>query len=381
MFSTAEHEAIRSRFPIFRRKIYLNSCSQGALSDPVDKAMSDFLATWRELGSPWDLWVAEYERARACFAAMIGAEPDEVAVVPSASAGINAVAHALEFGGRRKVVMGDFEFPTMGQIWLAQKSRGAEVRFVAARGKTIPLEGYKREIDRQTLIVPVTQVCYMNGARSEVEAITEIAHRHGALVFLDGYQDYGTRPINVKKLGVDFFVNGTLKYLVGPPGVAFLYVRKDLIPKLRTTITGWFGQADPFAFEVRRFDPAPSARMVEMGTPAVPLLYQALAGMELLQSIGLERIAEHVAGLTKELMGGAADLGLEIKTPDDSVGPLVVIQTARLEEALAKLSERNVVASGRHDGVRLSLHVYNNTADVRTALDVLAAQRALMVAQ
>lgn len=381
MLSHAEQTAIRSRFPIFRDKIYLNSCSQGALSDSVEKAMADYLTSWRELGSPWELWVEEYERARSCFAAMIGAEPDEVAVVPSASAGINAVAHALDFGERRKVVMGDFEFPTMGQIWLAQAPRGAEVRFVAARGKHIPLAGYKREIDRQTLIVPVTQVCYMNGARSEVEGITEAAHREGALVLLDGYQDYGTRPINVKRLGVDFFVSGTLKYLVGPPGVAFLYVRGDLIPRLRTTLTGWFGQRDPFAFEVHQFDPAPNARMLEMGTPPVPLVYQAMAGMKLLQSIGLERIADHVAGLARELMAGAAELGLQIKTPADSVGPLVVVQTDRLQEALAKLSERNIVASGRHDGVRLSLHVYNNAADVRAALDVLASLRSLMVAR
>src|SRR5215469_3182035 len=124
---------IRAQFPIFQNKIYLNSCSQGALGKPVEATLLEHIRSWHEQGSPWDRWVEEYENARVAFARFIGAEPDEVAVVASASAGINSVASALEFGNRRKVVMGEFEFPTMGQIWLAQQSRGAQVEFLEAK--------------------------------------------------------------------------------------------------------------------------------------------------------------------------------------------------------------------------------------------------------
>src|SRR5271168_5510646 len=116
-----ELDSVRSRFPVFRKKIYLNSCSQGALCDAVEASQHEHLQNWHDAGSPWDLWVEKYEAARAAFARFIGAEPDEVAVISSASAGINAVASALEFRFRKKVVMGEFEFPTMGQIWLAQQ--------------------------------------------------------------------------------------------------------------------------------------------------------------------------------------------------------------------------------------------------------------------
>ena len=138
MLTDKQIQNIRSRFSIFRRKIYLNSCSQGPLSDAVQAGLESFISSWHEQGSPWELWVNRYEEARTAFAQLINASPDEVAIVTSASAGINSIASALSFQERQKVVMGEFEFPTMGHIWLAQRARGAEVKFVGAEGNCIP---------------------------------------------------------------------------------------------------------------------------------------------------------------------------------------------------------------------------------------------------
>lgn len=130
LLSDQQVKTIRTQFPVFGNKVYLNSCSQGALCDLVKNSLDEHTQSWDELCSPWDLWVEKYEAARSAFAEFINAYPDEVAIVPSASAGINAVASAFDYRERKRVVMGEFEFPTMGQIWLAQRSRGAEVRFV-----------------------------------------------------------------------------------------------------------------------------------------------------------------------------------------------------------------------------------------------------------
>ena len=222
-----------------------------------------------------------YEEARTAFAQLINASPDEVAIVTSASAGINSIASALSFQERKKVVMGELEFPTMGHIWLAQRARGAEVKFVGAEGNCIPAVNYEKMVDRHTLLVPLTHVCFKNGFRSEVNAITQIAHRSGALVMLDDYQDCGTRSIDVKGMDLDFFVTGTLKYLLGPPGLAFMYVRKELISSLVPTLTGWFAQNNPFAFDVKHYDPAASARRFEAESPPVPQAYAVLASLEI----------------------------------------------------------------------------------------------------
>ena len=266
----------------------MNSCSQGALSDAVRGAFDEYLASWDNDGSPWELWVEEYEVARRVFAKFLGASPDEVAVLPSASAGINSIASALSFRERKKVVLGAFDFPTMGHVWLSQRSRGADVQFVEPDGDRLPGEKYESLIDRETLIVPVAGMCFMNGWRAELKKIVSYAHARGALVLLDDYQDCGTRPVDVKDLDVDIYVAGTLKYLLGPPGLAMMYVRPELVQSLVPTISGWFAQTNPFAFDIRRLDLAATARRFEAGTPAIPNLYAAKAGD---QSAAIDRTA------------------------------------------------------------------------------------------
>ena len=372
-------ETIRAQFPIFRRKIFLNSCSQGALSEAVEASLLAHIRSWHEQGSPWDRWVEEYENARTAFARFIGAEQDEVAVVPSASAGINSVASALHFGKRRKIVMGEFEFPTMGQIWLAQRPRGAEVKFLEAKNGRICAECYARAIDEQTLIVPVTQVCFMNGFRSDVASIVKEAHERGALVMLDGYQDCGTRPMDVKALGVDFYVTGALKYLLCPSGIAFLYVRRDLIRSLTPTVTGWFAQQNPFAFDVKHFEPASTARRFEAGSPPLPNVYCIPAALSLVEGVGYAAVAEHIQTLSHALIEGARNLDIEIKTPLDSAGPLVVLRMKNAEAMVQKMAANNIVVSNRMDGLRVSFHLYNTFNDVGAVLDLLKQNLDLVV--
>ena len=282
-------ERFRARFPILGRRVYVNSCSQGALSLDVESALAAFTESWHTHGSPWDRWVGEVERLRAAFAAAIGADADEIAVMPNASAGITAIATALAFDtDRRTVVLGEFEFPTMGHVWLAQQRRGARIAWARAQDDALPVEAYAAHIDERTLIVPATHVCFRNGYRLDIPRLATLCRERGAYILLDDYQRTGTAPLDVHALGVDFMVTGALKYLLGPAGVAFLYVRRDLIERLEPLSTGWFGRVDPFAFSHDRLDWSPSARRFETGSPPIPNVYAAAAGIELLQTVGLD---------------------------------------------------------------------------------------------
>jgi selenocysteine lyase/cysteine desulfurase len=379
MLTDSQTTEVRSRFRIFERKIYLNTCSQGALSDAVEAGFEDYIASWHEQGSPWERWVEHYEDARAAFAEFINASPDEVAIVTSVSAGINSIASALNFGERKKVVMGEFEFPTMGHVWLGQRARGADVQFVKAEGNCIPVGRYDELINPQTLIVPVTHVCFKNGFRSDVNAIAKIAHGNGAFVMLDDYQDCGTRPVDVKAMDLDFYLAGTLKYLLGPPGLAFLYVRKELISTLSPSVTGWFAQANPFSYDPQHFELSPTARRFESGTPSVPNVYGAMPGFQFLRKIGMASIAQHIRTLTQELLRSAAELGILAKTPADSAGPLVVLQSRDSSLLVQKLAESGIVASNRYDGLRISFHVYNTMDDVKAVAEILKKNINLMV--
>ncbi len=368
-------EELRPQFPILRNRIYLYSCSQGAFSDAVEEGMNRYRESWRTSADPWQDWMGAYEDLRRKFAAFINAAPEEIAIVTSASAGINPIASALSFRQRDKVVMSEHEFPTVGQIWLAQQARGAKIRFL---DHPATAECYAAAIDERTAIVPLTQVSYLDGFRADVGEITRIAHQRGALVFLDGFQDCGTRPVDVKALDVDFFVTGTLKYLLGPAGLAFLYVRRELIEKIHPVVTSWMAQRDVFAFDAKRLDPAPEARRFEGGSPPVPNIYMALPALDLLSRAGLDRIASHIETLARTFHEGAREMRIQSKTPRASVGPLIVLRSKDAPAMAARLTERGFVVSSRRDGVRFSFHLYNSLEDVHAALRALENNLDLM---
>jgi selenocysteine lyase/cysteine desulfurase len=275
--------------------------------------------------------------------------------------------------------MGEYEFPTMGQIWLAQQPRGARIEFLQGQDNAIPIEAYERSIDETTAIVPLTHVSFRNGFRADVDAVTRMAHDKGALLFLDGYQDCGTRPIDVKASNVDFYVTGTLKYLLGPPGLAFLYVKRSLIESLNSSITSWMAQRNVFAFDTQKLDPASDARRFEGGSPSIPNIYAARPALQLLIGIGMDRVASQIAHLTSSFLTGSQTLGISTKTPLDSVGPLVVLRSRDAPQLVSKLNQHRIAVSSRGDGVRFSFHVYNNLEDVRHALSVLEGNLDLMV--
>ncbi len=373
---------IRSHFPIFRSKIYMNSCSQGALSDEVKQSYQDYLRDWDERGAPWDYWVERMEAARSAFAGLVNADTSEVAVTTSASAGVAALATAMDFTGERnRVVVSDFEFPTVAQIWHAQEQRGAEVVHVPAAGSSIPLQRFADAIDERTAVVSITHVCFRNGAKTDVPAIVELAHSKGALVLLDSYQSLGTMPIDVKKLNVDFLVGGVLKYLLASAGLAYLYVRKELLNSLNPITAGWFSQTNIFAMDIYHNTPSPTARRFESGTPPVPNTYAAVAGIKLVQSVGVEAIERQIGELTGALKEGAMKRGFNLVSPVDPAkhGALITVRSHKVDLLEKWLARDGIIVSHRDDNLRISPHFYNDMHDVDCVIDALTKYKDLLV--
>ena len=368
----------RHRFRIFDEYIYANSCSQGALSDSVRKANEQYLDDWDALGSPWDLWVAKEEEARALFASFVGGRPDEVAVVPSVSAAVSSLASGIDFGARSRVVTTDLEFPTVGQIWHAQERRGVSVVHIAPGSDgLIPLERLEAAIGDDTAVVSVTQVSYRTGARLDIAAVADLAHRCGAFVLVDGYQSAGTLPIDVEQLGIDAFVTGMTKYLLGSAGMAFLWCRRDLVPKITPTVTGWLADADPFEMDAWDYSPADTARRFQGGTPAVSALYSGRAGLDVIAGLGVQAIEAHVNKLNAQLVAGFEDLGAKVVTPAFR-GSLICVKSLDADELVTLLKADRIITSTRDGNLRISLHAYNTSEDVELVLEALAKHRQLL---
>ncbi len=366
-------DRIRHRFPIFERLVYVNSCSQGALSDAVRESYEQYLRDWEEKGAPWEYWVEREEAARAAFARLVGAEPDEIAVTTSLSAGVSALASGLRYARRSKIVTTELEFPTVGQIWHAQESRGARVVHV-------PLDSFDQAIDDDTAVVSITHVSYRTGEMIDVKEVVRLAHERGALVLLDAYQSAGSVPLDVKELGVDFLAAGTVKYLLGSAGLAFFYCRRELFERAWPTATGWFADQDIFAMDIHDYSPAPTARRFQAGTPPIPSIYAGIAGIELIESIGIEETREHVLNLNEHLIAGIDELGGTVVTPRKRKrhGALICVKSTDVDELVAALGRRGIVTSERDGNVRISPHAYNSLEDIDLVLEALAANRELL---
>src|SRR3989440_941918 len=374
-------DRIRHRFPIFRERVYVNSCSQGALSDAVRAAYERYLDDWDVQGAPWEYWVERQEAARASFAGLVNADPDEVAVTTSLSAGVSALASGLRFARRSKVVLTDWEFPTIGQIWHAQELRGARVTHVpAAPDGTIPYEHFERAIDDDTLLVSITHVCYRNGAMVDVEKVVRLAHDRGALVLLDAYQSVGSLPVDVRALGVDFLGAGVLKYLLGSAGLGFFYCRRELVERVWPTQTGWFADENIFAMDHTDYSPAHTAARFQSGTPPIPAIYAGIAGIALMEEIGIAATREPDNALNAHLLDGLDELQAEVVTPraPERRGALVCVKSTDSHALVAALDREGIVTSDRDENLRISAHAYNSVEDVDAVLASLQRHRKLL---
>jgi kynureninase len=353
-------EALRSEFPLLDRYIYLNACSLGPLPRRGHAALARYAQDWDEKGTP--VWFSDWFPLLARFRERIGellkAPAGTTAIAPSVSVALTTLATGLPLpAGRDKVLIGELDFPTIGHQWLSRP--GYEVEFVPSRdGVTIPPEAFAERIDNRTALVATTHLFYTTGYLQDVRAIADAAHAAGALCLIDGYQTCGCVPLDVKAMGCDAFVGGCLKWLSGGPGNAFIYVRPDLIPRMRPQGTGWFATRDPFSFTLQELAFADDARRLETGTWAMPSHYAGLAGLELILEVGVENIQERLRDLTDRILERCDDAGVKTFTPRERrlrCG-IVTLECDHPEEVEAQLHAEGVIVDSRPGRVRLSPH-------------------------
>lgn len=372
-------EAFRMRFPTLTDSIHLASCSQGALSEEVIAALFEYQHTMREHGAPWERWMAEVDTARRMFARFIGAGHDEIAVVPSASAGAFQVASTQDWSHRRRLVTTDVEFPSVAHVWLAQQTAGAEVVYVSERDGQVWADDYDNLITDATGLVSVPLIGYRNGLRLPTKAVVERAHAAGARTFVDAYQGAGVEPVNVHELGCDYLISGALKYMLGLPGLAFLYVRSGLADAKPPIQTGWFGRVNPFEFNAHELDYPAHARRFESGTPSIPAAFGAVGGMRALEYLDPTAVTVHLSRLSGELHEALTQRGEKIISPSDPHlrGPMVAVMDADPSTLAAYLADQRIASSPRGNALRLSLHYYNSSDDLDIVVNAIAAYRRL----
>lgn len=371
----ADWKTLRKEFPLLERCIYFNACSLGPLPRRGMEALHRYAADWDAQGTPvwYSSWLPLLERFRGRVGELLRAPAGSTAIAPSVSVALTTLATGLPLPeGRRKVLIGELDFPTIGHQWLSRPE--FEIEFVPSPdGMTIPPSAFAERIDSSTALVATTHLFYTTGYLQDVRAIADAAHAAGALCVIDGYQTCGCVPLDVEAMNCDAFVGGCLKWVSGGPGNAFLYVRPSLIPQVRPQGTGWFATRDPFSFTLQELTFADDARRLETGTWAIGCHYAGLAGLELCLEVGVDNIQERLRDLTDRILERCDEAGVKTFTPRERERRcgIVTLECEQPEEVEAKLHAAGVIVDSRPGRVRLSPHWCVTEEELERGMDLV----------
>jgi selenocysteine lyase/cysteine desulfurase len=370
--------AWRAEFPILGTCTYLNSCSLGALSRRARAKVNEHLDLWEMHGaSAWyEIWWQALADLRAGYGRVVGAPAGSIALHPSATSALTAVAESLDYAARPKIVTTALDFPTVPYQWLVKP--GVEVVILESDdGISVPVEKFAAAIDERTAIVATTHVVFTSGMIQPVAEIARLARAKGALCLVDGYQAAGQIDVDVRALDVDFYISGGLKWLLGGTGTAFLYARPELHDQLSPRATGWFSHAEQFRFDPRHHAYADDARRLEMGTPALMPVYAQLGGLSILEEIGLPRVRQETMALTEDLIEQAQLLGLRPRVAPraEDRTAIVMLPSADPHAEVRALKADGFVTDARPGHVRVSPFFYNTPDEHRAFLARLVELR------
>ena len=383
-------DSIRSEFPVLENCAYLISNSLGAVPRGVRQALERYYSLWAEEGV--GAWSSEWwdlaRRVGDLAASVLGAGPDEVTMLTSATNAhwvVLSTAFKNKDPRRNRIIMTELDFPsTIYAVSRIAEFMGWEIDTIPSQGRPgIEWDEVAKRIDDRTLCVAVSHVFFKSAFILDVRPIAEEARRLGAFTVIDGYHGPGTIPVDVKSLGVDFYVGGCLKWLCGGPGNAFLYTHPDRAGQDPPSLTGWLGHRSPFRFE-RDMEYTLGAYRFMSGTPPVPCLYTAVPGLEIIRGIGIDAIRKKSLRQTGTILSEAQARGFQSFTPslDERRGGAVSLGLPHAYQVKQVLDKRGIKVDFRKGGragpdvIRIGPHFYTRDEEIHTVFqavdDILA---------
>jgi len=365
---------VRADFPITRTSAYLNTAYTGPLSNATRRAAAEFIEDRTFRPAP-GREQEKAESARARFATLFGAKPQQVALLYSTSEGENIVTRSLGLGAGDNVVIDELHFTTTFVLYRQlEQELGIELRIVPHHDGRVALEDYDAHIDRRTRLVSVAWVSNRNGYRQDVRALAALAHSHQAFLYVDAIQALGTFPADLAAEGIDFATAGSYKWFFGGFGVAPFYLREEHLDRIRPDRYGHHqvnAELPDFRFQLHR-----TSKKFEYAALATGSVYELDAALSFLQNVGLDRIHQHGVALAQELYAGVTRLGFRVLTPRDNQSPIVTFAHGRDPAIVKRLLKRDgidVTFRENDSQIRASIALFNNREDVHRLVQALAS--------
>jgi kynureninase len=371
----------REHYPVLARSTYLASHTLGAMHRDTPQRLAEYARMWAERGVvAWEDWAPEVVRVADLVGSLVGAPPGTTVMRQNVADLLGDVLTALDWQGERNRLVTDaLDWPGSLQAFSQLSRLGGQPVVVPGDpdGIDVDLSRLLEAVDERTRLVYVSHVLFRTSTVVDVGAVVARAHAVGALVVVDGYQAAGTLPVDVVGLDVDLYVGGSVKYLSGGPGNGWMYAAPRVSAQLEPVTPGWFGQAQPFAFDPE-YALAPGVARFAGGTPGVPAAYAAEPAYRALADIGLSAVRERSLSLTQPLLEGALERGFTVRTPPEPErrGGHVTIDPGDSEHVHDELLRRGFVVDHRPAvGIRISPHFYNTADEVQAVLDEMVAIR------
>ncbi len=364
-------------FPVTRRWTYCDHAAVGPLPAPTRDAVVAALYAQSQDGCAGILDVErKLEAVRAAVAAAIGASVDEIAFMRSTSDGALLVSNGLDWRAGDEIVLSDNEFGANAYPWINLRDRGVDIVWVRTPRERLTVEALERLVTPRTRVVAVSLVGFSDGYRHDIAALGAWCRTRGVLFAVDAMQGFGYLPLDVGAARVDVCYFGVAKWLLSPQGLSVVYVRREVVERLRPSSCSWRSVVDPGRFLDYDQPLAPGARRFDGATVNYPAVIGFDESLRLLTRAGLDAVERHVLGLTGRVFEAAAAMRLQIVSdPDPKVrsGIVVVGLGGRtIEELSARFRAAGIQATIRAGGVRISPHGYNTAEEIDRVLDALA---------
>jgi cysteine desulfurase / selenocysteine lyase len=372
---SSAYERYRAEFPVLQDQLYLNHAGVSPTSLRSAAAVREWMEDIVHHGVRHERgWEARTEQVRQLCARMVGAQAEEIAFVRNTSHGLGLVAEGLDWRpGDEVAVATAIEYPSNVYPWLHLRDRGVQVREIEAPQGGVTPEAVAAALTPRTRLVAVSSVQYASGWRTDLEAVGALCERAGVLLCVDGIQSVGCMPVDVKRCRIHFLSADSHKWMLGIPGIGFLYVDKAVLPRVRPVLVGWKSTTDAWNFNRSHFELRADASKLEEGSTAYTGVYAMGAALELLLEVGLPAVEARVKELLAHLEAGLRALGCDTgPAPEHRAGILTFVPPRGDRAKLARyLSDQRVSLSLRRERLRLSPHFYNQEQEMDRLVELV----------
>jgi selenocysteine lyase/cysteine desulfurase len=371
--------AVRKAFPAAEHVVYLDSGFQTPLSRQVKEAYERFLWEGFETAGPKQIWLNRLEETRVKVASFLGVKPHEIAFTKNTSESMNIAANALPLRAGDKVLMIHGDHPNNAYAFLNLRRKGVEIVFIPMT-EVVDAESFRPHIDEKTRAISMSHVTFHAGHRFDVESVGELCEQHSLYFIVDVMQGVGVVPIDAKAMKATFIGCGTHKGLLVPQGLGLLYwdaSRTELEPAYLAAAS----LAEPPIDFIARTDnmalPATAGRF-ELGNFNLPAIQALAAAIDLINEIGIEKIQRHCFDLGDYLIERLDKLNVGLVGPRDRQhrAPHIYVIALPAADWLDYFTQNGIRVSPERDGIRVSLGMFNNTADIDRLVEAIRVRNA-----